>query len=384
MDKSNRNDDDRLVIAHVVWSLDIGGLERIVIDLVNRLDPARFAHVVYCLEHDGVLSHELGASCRALVALGKKPGVAYALPIRLARLMRGHRVDVVHGHNFGPMLYGGAAGCLARARAIVGTLHGPEAAEHRSLRLLDRLRLFDAAIAISEHVRAVAVSRGGLDPSRVVTILNGVDTDRVARSGGLTRADIGARAGDYVIGVVARLSHEKDHDTLLAAASIVASKYAAVRLVVVGDGPRRSALEAEAAVLGIADRVSFLGSRTDVPDLLPLFDLFVLPSRIEGLGITLMEAMAHSLPTVATRVGGIPEVVQDGKTGLVVECGVSSSMAAAIEWMIDHRDEAAEMGVRGRRRVEEEFDTSRMVARYAAVYEELARAVSGRPGATGW
>lgn len=361
-------------IAHVVTSLEVGGLERVVVDLIRHLDPRRFESVVYCLVTDGALAAEIREVARGIFVMHKRPGRAFTLPLRLAHAFRTRGVDIVHAHNFGPLLYGSVAGRLAGNRPVVYTLHGPEAALRRDYRRLDRFGLVDRVVAVSDHVREVVLDTTRIDPARVSTIHNGIDVGAYSGGGGgvreRMRESLGLGPGQHAVGVVARLTHEKAHDRLLDAFAAVAGEREDVRLFLVGDGPLRSALEAKSRALGIAPLVSFLGTRGDVSALLRAFDLFVLPSRIEGLGITLLEAMAAGLGVVASAVGGIPEIV-DGETGRLVPPDDAGALAGAMGWMLDHPAECAAMGGRGRARVESRFSLEAMVAGYERVYDSL-------------
>jgi sugar transferase (PEP-CTERM/EpsH1 system associated) len=362
---------DRITVAHVVWSLEVGGLERVVTDVVRRIDGERFDSVVCCLTTAGTFAETLPSGC-PVVSMNKKPGRSWLLPLRLARVLRRHGVDVVHAHNFGPTLYATAAARGAGLRGVMCTLHGPEASERGDYGRFDRLRRIDRVVAVSEHVRAVVIERGGLAADRVVTIRNGIDGSLYgAGSREEARRALGVGDEERVIGAVARLTPEKDHATLIAAFERVARSHADARLVLVGDGALRATLEAQVEGLGLSSRTRFLGTRTDIPDVLRALDVFVLPSKVEGLGITLLEAMAAGLPTVATDAGGIPELVAP-ETTRVVPIGDVEAMAAAMAWVLDHPAEARAMGEAGRRHVAAHFGVEAMVARYQALYAELA------------
>lgn len=361
-------------MAQILWSLDVGGLERVVVDLVRGLDRDRFSSVVYCLEREGTWAGDVRSACERVASLDKPPGRSYGLPTRLARMLKRDRVDVVHTHNFGPLLYGGLAAKLARVRGVVHTLHGAEASQRREHRTFQRLRLFDRMVAVSDDVKRVAVEWGGVDPSRLTTVYNGIDTSRYSPAAGRSE-EARRRLGlgeENLVGIVARLTPEKDHATLLDAFRIVVDTRPTCRLVVVGDGELKGALVSRSQALGIEDRVIFLGSRSDVPELLPALDVVVLASRAEGLGITLLEAMAAGRPTVGARAGGIPEVVVDGETGLLVAPGDAPGFAAAITRLLDEPQLASTMGRNGRARVEARFGLEGMIRSYEAIYEQIS------------
>ncbi len=263
-------EEKRFTVAHVVWSLEVGGLERVVVDLVSRLDPQRYRSVVCCLETEGALAAEIRDRAHVVDAMHKSPGKTVGLWFRLARWFRAHNVDIVHAHNFGPLLYGSVAARMAGSPAVVYTLHGPEAAERRDYRRLDRLGLIRRIVAVSDHVREVAIESGGLSHERIVTIRNGIDCDRYQVRDGEARSrvrrDLGLEESHLAIIVVARLTHEKDHATLLESFARVAHSRGDARLILAGDGPLRSDLETRAHELGIGEITTFLGTRSDIPE----------------------------------------------------------------------------------------------------------------------
>ncbi|MGK3998152.1 glycosyltransferase family 4 protein [Sorangium sp. So ce1024] len=369
-------------IAHVVLSLNVGGLERVVLRLLERTARDRFAPIVCALQEPGALAEELARLDVPLVVIPRKPGLDPGLPVRLSAWLRREGIRLVHTHNPGPHLYGALAARLARAAGLPGggggprvihTKHGRNYPKQRRKVLVNRLAtaLTDRVVAVSDDARAVALEVERVDPAKVVTILNGVDTD-VFRPGdaGEARARLGVPAGGYHVGCVARLSPEKDHATLLAAFARLREVRADAHLTLIGDGPVRPALEQQAARLGLTGAVTFTGTRGDVAELLPAFDVFALASLTEGISLTLIEAASAGLPIVATRVGGNPEIVQEGETGLLVPPGAPETLAAALE-AVAVREDRAEMGVRGRARMIERFGMDQMIRAYEALYTEL-------------
>lgn len=368
-------------VAHVVLSLNVGGLERVVLRLLDRMARDRFAPVVCALQEPGALAEELARLGVPLVVLSRKPGLDPGLPLRLSAWLRREGIGLVHTHNPGPHLYGALAAALARAAALPGgggprvihTKHGRNYPKQKRKVLVNRLAaaLTDRVVAVSDDARAVALEVEHVDPAKVVTILNGVDTD-VFRPGDAVaaRARLGVPATGYHVGCVARLSPEKDHATLLDAFARLRAARPDAHLTLIGDGPRRPALEAQAARLGLGGAVTFTGTRGDVAELLPAFDVFALASLTEGISLTLIEAAAAGLPIVATRVGGNPEIVVDGETGMLVPPGAPETLAGALE-AVAVRNDRAEMGLRGRARVMERFGIDRMARAYEDLYDEV-------------
>ncbi len=364
----------RITIAHVVLSLDVGGLERVVVSLLKGTDQSKFRAALCCLEKEGRLVEEVREACEFVAAMGKGPGVAYTLPFRLASLFRSKHVDIVHCHNIGPFIYGSFAGKLAGSKPVVYTVHGPEVSSKSIHVRFQRLPVLDRIVAVSEHVRRGVIERLHVAPAKVMTIVNGIDVARYARGDGRAQCRTELRVGDEtpVVGVVARLTPEKDHDTLLEAFALLAKERFDAVLIVVGDGPMLGRAREAARRLGIESAVRFTGTRLDVPELLSAFDVFAMSSREEGLGITLIEAMAAGLPVVATAAGGIPEIVQNELTGYLVPPGDPRRLADALLDVLADPARARRMGAEGRKRAEQQFGLSRMIGAYEQLYAELA------------
>jgi sugar transferase (PEP-CTERM/EpsH1 system associated) len=388
-------DKKQACVAQIVVNLDIGGLERVVIGLLRRLDRARFRSVLYCLREGGALIDEAAAAGAAVCPLNKKEGVDYRLFVRLARSLKTQGVDIVHCHNFGPLIYGSVSGRMARTAGVVYTAHGRYSSSRLGRVFFRRSWLVDRIVTVSDDARDVAINKGGVRPDRVVTLINGIDVERFAGADGerllasgatkfcARRRELGIPEDAFVFGIVARLTAVKDHRNLFEAMVRLRRDHPAAHLCVVGDGELSDELKARAAELELGNAVSFMGARRDVPQLLNTFDAFVLSSYSEGLSITLLEAMAAGLPVVATDVGGNPEVVIDDVTGFIVRPRDPDALAGAMKAVMDDPDEAAGMGERGSDRVKRKFSLDVMVRGYEQIYEELLRSDGTAPESTG-
>jgi glycosyltransferase involved in cell wall biosynthesis len=252
----------------------------------------------------------------------------------------------------------------------VHTRHGRDVhATRRQVAMFRQLaKGLDRLVCVSEEVAALSRLQGVASP-RLRTILNGIDLDRFGFIGP-------GPAGPAV--TVARLSPEKDVANLVRAAAMAPG----LRIEVAGGGPCREELDRLAVELGVADRITFLGELRDVPAVLRRASMFVLPSRSEGIPLTVLEAMACGLPVVATRVGGLPEVVDDGVTGMLVPPADPAALAAAMRAIRDDPRYGDQLGLAGRRRVEEYFSVRRMVAQYEQLYREELDS-GRRPGVDG-
>ena len=348
-------------VVHVVESLDVGGLERLLVDFARHTDRARFALSVVTLGDRGRLADEFEALGWPVRALHARPGVKPGSILRLARAFRRDGVDVVHTHSEGPLLYGVTAARLAGVRRVIHTRHhGPDlGTPPRVLAVVRWLtRWVDRVVCVADDGVRHGTSEG-LAAGKLLTVWNGIDLDRFAYTGP-------APGGPAVI--VARLVPEKDHATLLKAVARVVSEEPGFRLEIAGDGPCRFALEEQCRALKLGDAVRFLGEVGDVPALLGRAGLLVLSSVKEGISLTLLEAMARGLPVVATRVGGNPEVVSEGETGLLVPAGSSDDLAAALLAVYRDAEAGRRMGRAGRERAERCFDVRRTVDRYQRLY----------------
>jgi glycosyltransferase involved in cell wall biosynthesis len=228
----------------------------------------------------------------------------------------------------------------------------------------------DRTIAVSRAIAAI-LTEDGLPEDRLRLVYEGVP-DRLPRDGGDPLRELGVPEGALVIGNVAALTPHKDQATLLAALPEVFRRVPRARALIFGEGELRPALEAQARALGLGERVVFAGFRSDLDALVPRFDLFCLSSRWEGLGTSLLDAMAFARPIVATAAGGIPEAVEDGVNGRVVPVRDPAALAAALVELLEDPARRASLGRAGRERFLARFTADRMVEETLAVYRELA------------
>jgi glycosyltransferase involved in cell wall biosynthesis len=301
--------------------------------------------------------------------------------LRLAHFLRRERIDLLHTHLFDPSIVGLAAGVLAGTPLRVLTRHYSD--YHTRINKtwhvrLDQLctRLSHAVIAVSRHTAEHLIVAEGAPPEKVHTILNGIDFDRVRLSDPdaprRLRAEF-APDGAALLLIVARLHPEKGHEFLFRALAALRNRVdRPVRLLVAGTGTFETAYRQMVRDLGCEDAVRFLGFRKDAPDLMAAADLLVLPSLAEAFGLALTEALYLGTPVVATRVGGIPEIVEDGIDGVLVPPGDSATLANALAELLNDPEKRRRLAGAGRARVGDCFRFEAMVRSYEGVYEELA------------
>lgn len=357
-------------VLHIIESLEFGGAEKVLIELANAMaDHCELA--VCCVKRTGELQSSLDRRIR-VYCMSAGEGSHFTLPFMLAKLVREGRYDVVHSHTWGVYIESALGALLGGARVLVHTVHGKylQYAPGTASRVKVLLRHFLERVLAGAHRRIVTVSDAiqeyvrvdiGISGSRLLTIHNGVsDAPRPSKP---VREDRGA-----VFITVGRLAAVKNYAMLVRAFSAVVRAHPACRLMIVGDGPERSALEDLARDLGILESVAFFGFQKEVQRLLLDGDVFVLSSKYEGISIALLEAMRAGLPAIATRVGGMAEVLVDGETGILVADGDEDSMARAMVRLIESPSERRRMGDQGYARMRDNFSMHAIVERYLSVY----------------
>jgi len=288
---------------------------------------------------------------------------------RLARAIRGSDVDLVHLHTGRANWVGGLAAARAGRPAVTTRRMDRRVRRGWRTRWLYS-SLVRAAVAISPAVQRRLLD-GGVPAARTRVIWSSIDPSAVEprRTREAVRAELGCGEGERVVLAAGALVARKGFDVLLAAFATL--EHPAARLWIAGEGEARAELERALAALGLGGRARLLGVRADVPDLLAAADVFAMPSRAEGLGIAALEAMAAGLPVVASRAGGLAEVVLDGETGHLVEVGDAAALARALDALCADPERARRLGEAGRARVARHFTAERMVERYEELYREV-------------
>lgn len=369
-------------ILHLINNFDIGGTERQAVELLKRIDLSRFDVRLAVLRSGGALYDEirelfpdtLEFPFHTFYGAGARRQI-----LRLRNILIEEGVDILHAHDF----YAGVTGVLATrftsTKIIVGQRH---------LKLSDRRihhwgryvmnRLADRVLVNAELIRDHVIASGSAGADRVVLVRNGVDAKTApvdegqrARIHARLCRELGLDSKTRLIGVVGNLRPVKGHRYLLGAMVKVLQAYPNVHLLLIGEGPLREEIEEEAQTLKIDSNVHLLGHRTDAADLMPAFEMVALASLHEGMPNVVMEAMTRGVAVVATAVGGIPELVEDGKTGCLVPSRDSGALAEAIIAVLGDDRYRHDLGSKGREFIMAKFSMGLMVEAVERLYEEM-------------
>jgi glycosyltransferase involved in cell wall biosynthesis len=305
---------------------------------------------------------------------------------RLIRFLRRQRIDILHTHLFEPSVIGLQAGVIARVPTRVMTRHYSD--YHTRIRKkwhvrLDQLctRLAHGVIAVSQHTAEHMMTIEGAPPGKIHTALNGIDFDRVQVSSPETPKKLRealAPNDQYVVLMVGRLHPEKGYQYLFEAMAKLKGRLdRPVRLLIAGTGPLEDSYRQMVQILGCADVVEFLGFRKDIADLMASVDLVVLPSVAEAFGLVLTEALYLGTPVVATRTGGIPEIVTDGVDGVLVPPADSQALSDALATLLGDPERRKRMAGAGRQKVQDRFSFLGMVRAYEQFYQTLSELKQG-------
>jgi L-malate glycosyltransferase len=368
-----------LRVGFVLHVMQVAGAEVLTRAIIHRLGR-RIQPTVFCLDSIGSIGEELRREGVDVICFDRKPGRDWGVSFRMARAIRARRLDILHTHQYSPFFYAALAKvlCLHRPRLIL-TEHGrhwPDVVspQRRAINRLALDRLADAVTACCRFSGEGLSRNDGFAGGRIQIIENGIEADRYgpAVDKRLAKQQLGFNADRRLIIHVARHHPVKDQATLLRGFAAAADHLPDVDLLLVGDGPLRGELERFAGALGIADRIRFLGIRSDIPRLMSAADVFALTSRSEAASLTLLEAMASGLPVVVTAVGGNGEIVRHEQEGLLFPRGDAAACAAGFLRLFHETGLAERLGAAGRQRVLDHYRFDCTVERYFSLYCSLA------------
>jgi glycosyltransferase involved in cell wall biosynthesis len=363
-------------VLHLVSSSGLYGAEQVILNLaasektLSYVGALRNAHS----PHFEVIDVARSTGLRT-VLFDSRGRIDFGTVFQIKRFLKQNRIDILHTHGYKSDIVGLLAARLAKT-SWVATNHvwHPLTGKLRLYESLDAfvLRFARRIVAVSPSIRDDLISTK-VPPGSIRVIDNGIDLDRFTQSKptGTLKAELGICENDIVVTIVGRLSPEKGHRTFLKAAKTIYAKQAHVRFLIVGDGPMDAELRAEAASLNLGERVIFAGFRQDMPEIYALSDLLVNASSIEGLPMTILEAMASKVPVIAARTGGIPGIVKDNETGLLVDSGDEDGLRARMELLIADREKSRRLAAAAFELVTMKYSRKRMCEAYWEVYQEV-------------
>jgi glycosyltransferase involved in cell wall biosynthesis len=365
-------------VMHVVHSLNLGGAERLAARLATTLSD-EFDILVACLDDAGLWASEVRSAGVPVVELDRQPGVDATMPVRLAALGRRHGVRLLHAHQYTPFFYATLArAALPRAKVLFHEhgRHFPEVESPKRVAFnkIVLRPLTSKVVAVSAECKERVVRYEGLPPDLVEVVYNGVDAppppDAEARR--RIRTGLGLAPDDLVAGTVGRLDPVKNVPMAVASvATLISRGMHRLRLLVIGDGPARAAIEASVRAHGLEDVAVMTGYRDDASALVGAMDLFLLPSFTEGTSLALVSAMAAAVPSVATAVGGTPEVLEDGVTGVLTPSGDEAALTRAMGELLADPDRRRAMGEAAHRAYLDRFTWDGMIDRFRAIYRQM-------------
>ncbi len=374
------------LVVHVIYRLAVGGLENGLVNLINRMPPELYRHAIVCIDDYTDFRNRIQRKDVEVYALHKRPGTDLGAYIRFWKLMRQLKPAIVHTRNLGALEFQFPAWLAGVQHRIQGE-HGRDTSDlhgtNKKYLLFRKLLrpLVSNYVALSQDLAHWLETSAGASPQKISQIYNGVNIERFHPPTNRLPLPIDnctmppTPQDGIVIGTIGRMQPEKDQLTLVHAfirlLDTVEQGRERLRLVIIGDGSLRKQAQ-DLLCQAKAENIAWLpGTRDDAPKMMQAFDIFVLPSLIEGVSNTILEAMATGLPVVATAVGGNPELVSNGKTGLTVPAADVIAMSQAIQHYIEDPELRHNQGKAGRLRVEKMFSMNSMVSGYIEVYDRV-------------
>jgi sugar transferase (PEP-CTERM/EpsH1 system associated) len=365
----------KIKVVYLVEDLKLGGLERLIEDICLNLNHERYAISVWCFNALGMIGERLVQQGVDVRVLHLKSCYHPLAILRLRRLLKTHAPDIIHTHTYFGNTLGRLAGILAGVPVKIVHVHGIYSHYRWPHYLMERsLSLFTQQIVCcSKAVRQFALTSEKISSRKVKTIYNGIQIERfdVPINRFAIREALGLKEKEKVIITVGSLRWVKGYKYFLESMVEVNKKKQDARCLIVGEGLLRRDLEEKVRCLGLDGCVQFLGLRTDIPELLGCADIFVLSSLVEGLPLAVIEACAAGLPVIATDVGGVSEIIENGVTGILVPSKDIQALQQAIVTLLDDPEQARLMGEAGKRMARQKFSLEIMMRNIENLYQSL-------------
>ena len=366
-------------IAHVVFSFGAGGIENGIVNLVNNLDPDRYRHTIVCLTNAGEFAEKIHGGNSNLIELHKKDGNDWGLPFKLRRVFKNNGIDIVHLRGWPTLIEGIIGAKLAGVKKIIYGFHGKTIQDistrnrKRQFAEMIAVRFIDRVVTLSEIMAADYAQYAKIPTSKIQVIYNGVDTEKFNNKSNIKkiRKELAINEDDFVIGSVGRLDPVKDFPTLIKAFSLFCMDIGCSKLIIVGEGPERTALEKLAKDVAVEEKTIFTGYRNDIDKLMQAMNIYVQTSLYEGFSNTIVEAMAAGLPVVATDVGGNSVLIKSRTGNILIEPANPTLLSSTLLKLTRNKTTMSQIARENRKTTEREFSITEMVNRYHNSYSNI-------------
>jgi glycosyltransferase involved in cell wall biosynthesis len=359
-----------MIISH---DLAVGGLQKVVVNICKAIDREIFDVSVLCLRHLGEFTNEIEEMGIKIFCLPQKNRTDYLSFLKVAKILNEQRIDVIHTHNTQPFIDGTIGALLSRVKTIVHTDHARIFPDKIRYMVAERIMSLFAyrVVGVSENTSQNLIKYLKISRNKIRTIYNGIESSKyfIKINVKQFKKELSIDHNWPIIGNVGRLVKEKGLQYLLKAIKNLALDYPKIKLIIVGDGDLKEELKSIALELGIHQHVKFFGNRTDVPKLLKIFDIFVLSSISEGMPMVLLEAMASECPIIATKVGGIPRIIEDNRNGSLVDSGNPDLLSDEIIRVLTDQNLRNKYVSNGKDLIRKKFDMKIMLKKYEALYK---------------
>ncbi len=365
----------KIRVLHIVQSLATGGLENGIINLVNHSNPDDFIVDVLCLRDKGELTERINNPNTRIFFDGNHQQSKLTAIKKVYQHCQSHSYDILHSHGYATMLAAYIGGKLASCPTIINGEHGTLYYSSKKEVLIQRF-LFNRMqlnLSVSSVLKNEICTLFSVSSERFKTIINGVDTIKFSPNKNQQRLkkQLGIGPDQLIIGSVGRLVPLKNYPSLIRAISLMVKQFPQLMLLLAGDGPEKESLEKLIVKLNLTEHIRLLGQREDIADLMNLYDIFVLPSRCEGLSNTLLEAMSCGTPVLAADVGGNGEIIAEGTSGYLYPTDDSDALAKHLTCLLLNTSLREDLGRQARKHIEDNFSLETMVNNYENTYQEL-------------
>jgi len=361
-------------ILHLSLSMGFGGLERIISTLIINLNRNRFQNYICCLDRGGVLLDEIKDAVEEIFILHRRPGVIdWKLLFCLFQIIKKHNIEIIHSHS-GCSLYAAIAGRLGGAKVIVHTDHGRLVPDRFGLILEDKMAsmLINKYVAVSQELSDYLQSKVKIHKDKLLTIINGIDTEVFKplsyEEVSNVKRELDLAEDTEIVGTVCRLDPVKNLVCMIHTLKGIIKSRKNTMLLIIGEGQEKKNIEDTIEKSGLTEKIILLGERSDIARIMPIFNIFVLPSLSEGTSMTILEAMSCGIPVIASLVGGNSTLVKEGINGHLFPLDRPDILVERVVKLLNDKEKAKEMGKEARKIVESELHFTHMLKKYTDLY----------------